>query len=127
MWHPLFKTLATQPELWVAHAGAYADLAAAETTQLQQALGRQAVLASVTLIGAALAAGLAGVALLLASVLPTSSMPWPIGLWLVPSAPLALALVTGLAWQRTRRTPAFSALREQLSADAALFAEAGRA
>lgn len=127
MWHPLFKTLATRPELWVAHAGAYADLAAAEAAQLQELLRRQALIAAGTLISATLAAGLAGVALLLASVMPAAQMPWPWGLWLVPALPALLAVAGAIAWQQTRGTPAFAALREQLSADAALLAEAGRA
>lgn len=127
MWHPLLKSLAAQPDLWAAHAGAYADLAAAEAAQLQTLLGRRLLLAAATLLCAALATGLGGVALLLVATLPAAQMPWPAGLWLVPAVPLALALIGAIAWQRHRSTPAFAALREQLKADAELLSQAGRA
>ena len=66
MIHPLFTRLVTQPGLFAEHAGAYAELAAAEAQQLGLHWKRQLLLTAAAGILGLLGVGLAGVALLLA-------------------------------------------------------------
>jgi uncharacterized membrane protein YqjE len=126
MFHPLFKTLATQPELLAEHAGAYAELAAVEAAGLGLRLRRQALLWCLLAASAALAAGLAGVAVLLAAAIPAAAMPAPALLWCVPALPAVVA--AGCAWA-LRQTPAGAALaslKQQWSADRALWRAAAQ-
>lgn len=115
--HPLFRTLATQPELLAEHAGAYFDLASAEAAQAAAQLRLRAALLVVAGVCAGLGLGLAGVALLLMAALPLAAMPAPWALLAVPALPLVLAV--GLWWlqRRKRLDLSFALLREQVSLD----------
>lgn len=122
--HPLFTKLATQPGLFVEHAGAYAELAGAEVRAYGASWQRRATLTAIASLCALLALLLTGVAVMLAASLPLSQMPAPWLLWAVPAGVWMLCLAcAALAW-RTRVQPVFNGLRDQWAADVALFHEA---
>lgn len=123
MIHPLFTRLVAQPGLFAEHAGAYAELAAAEAQQLGLRLKRQVLLALAAGLCALLGVGLAGAAVLLAAAVPLHTMPAPWVLWLVPATPLALAALCALLLWRMHSAPAFALLRSQFTADAQLLTE----
>lgn len=122
MIHPLFKTLASEPDLLMEHAGGYLQLASAEAQSWGQGLQRRAWLAGGVALAALLGCLLAGVALLLWAVTPESDIQRPWLLWAVPLLPLLLAALG--AWQLHRQPPvtAFELLREQLHLDRQLLA-----
>ena len=123
MIHPLFTRLVTQPGLFAEHAGAYAELAAAEALQLSERLKRQLLLALTAAVCGLSGVGLAGVAAMLAAALPFDSMPAPWALWAVPAVPLAAAAVCGWQLWRMQSVAAFALLRSQFAADVQLLAE----
>lgn len=121
---PWLKLVTGQPQLLAEHAEAYAELLQAEAAVLGKAWRRQALLGTLALANAALAAVLAGVAVMLWAVTPPAPGQ---ALWLlaaVPLLPLAAALCCGLlARQRVAPAP-FGILREQMRADWSLLREA---
>ena len=117
MIHPLFKTLVTQPELLAEHAGAYAELAAVEVAGLGARLRRQALLMGVGLLAAAVALGMAGVAVMLAAAIPAAGMPSPWLLWSVPALPALVAAGCGWALHASADDDSFAALKQQWAAD----------
>lgn len=123
MIHPFFTKLVSQPGLFAEHAGAYAELAAAEALQLSSHLKRQLVLAVSASLCALLGLGLAGIAALFAAALPFDTMPAPWALFAVPAVPLAgAAACAWLLWRR-QSLEAFALLRSQWAADARLLVE----
>ena len=123
MIHPLFTRLVTQPGLFAEHAGAYAELAAAEAQQLGTRWKRQLVLAVVAGLFGLVGLGLAGTALLLAAAVPGATMPAAWALWVVPALPLAVAAGAGATLWRMQSVTAFALLRGQIAADARLLEE----
>jgi uncharacterized membrane protein YqjE len=124
MIHPLFKTLATRPELLADHLGAYAQLVSVEASETTAQLRNHAVWAVGLALGAALGVGLAGTALLLLAIVPVADMPLPWLLVIVPAVPLLAALG---CWLKMRQNPlsySFDLLREQVALDTALLREA---
>lgn len=127
--HPFFRTLASRPDLLADHAGAYAALAQAELGEAARRWRQRLLGWAVAAVLALLALGLGGVALLLAAALPVAQMPaaWVLVTLPVGLAVLALALVL---WQlRQRRSQAvFDAAlwREQWAQDQALWQDAAR-
>jgi uncharacterized membrane protein YqjE len=121
MIHPLFKTLATQPELLAEHAGAYAELAAVEVAGLGARLRRQALLVGVALLAASVALGMLGVAVMLAAVIPVSQMPAPVLLWSVPALPALLAAGCVFALRASGNGDSFATLKQQWAADRELW------
>lgn len=124
MIHPLFKLLASRPELLAAHLGGYAALLGAEAQAALAATRRQALLLALSAAAGLLGLGLAGVAALLAASLPMASMPLP---WLLWALPLGLLLAAALgAWIAQQQAAAwtFVHLRQQAQADMALLREA---
>jgi uncharacterized membrane protein YqjE len=122
MWlHPVFRTLASRPELLTEHAGAYVDLAAAEVDVAARQVRTRAALMAASLACAALGVGLAGTALLLLAVTPLQAMPAPWALAAAPAVPLGAAL--GFWWMQGRKAVdlRFAALREQLALDRQLW------
>lgn len=122
MWlHPVFRTLASRPELLAEHAGAYVDLAAAEVDVAARQVRTRAALMAASLACGALGVGLAGTALLLLAVTPLQEMPAPWALLAAPAVPLGAAL--GLWWAQGRKSVDlhFSALREQVALDRQLW------
>ncbi|WP_077035636.1 hypothetical protein [Pelomonas sp. KK5] len=127
MIHPLFRTLATRPELLAEHLGAYAQLVSVEAGETTAQWRRHALWAAVMTLGLFLFATLAGTALLLLAVVPLDAMPMPWLLAAVPAMPLLLAV---LGWLQMRQHPlscSFELLREQVALDTALLKEASEA
>jgi hypothetical protein len=125
MLHPMFKIVASRPELVAEHLAAYGQLAAVQAQAAATHLQRRAVLAGVAGLSGALAIGLAGVALLLVGVVPLQAMPAPWLLLVVPLVPLAVAAVCWLRLRGAKEASALAPLREQFAADAALLRAAG--
>jgi hypothetical protein len=124
MLHPLLHLLATRPQLMADHVEAYGALAAAEVARVSGAWRRRALLLALALSSLAVAAVLAGVAVLLWATLPMAQMPTPWALVAVPLLPLALGMACGVAAGRDGDDPAFVQLRQQLGADLAMLREA---
>ncbi|MEK8026701.1 phage holin family protein [Pseudaquabacterium rugosum] len=126
MIHPLFRLLASEPGKLVEHAGAYAELARAETAGNVRGVGRRlACLAAAVLLGGT-AVGLAGMAVLLAATIPLQQMPLPAALWLVPAVPALAAVLC--AWVARRPMPGrwLPTVRAQWQADLALLRQLER-
>lgn len=123
--HPLLRLVASQPQLLVDHAEAYAELVTVEISAASAGWTRRVALNAAGLCGLGVAAVLAGVACMLWAALPASGMQAPWALIVVPLLPLAVALgCLGLARSRGHG-PAFDALRRQVQADLAMLREAG--
>lgn len=111
--------MAKQPGLFLEHAGAYVDLAAAEASawsgQVKARVGMALAAALLTVLGL----GLAGVSGLLVAALPTDAMPYVWLLWAIPLLPLSVG--AWLVWmvQHSDAKPIFAALRQQVSQDVA--------
>lgn len=122
MIHPLFRLAAAQPMLLVGHVGAYAGLVSQELLICAAALQRRLLWQIAGALCMAVAAVLAGVAVLLWASLP------PIGAsaqWLLvvtPVLPAALGLWAVWRAQAQRCDEPFARLRAQLAEDAALLA-----
>ena len=123
--HPLFKTLATRPELLAEHAGAYLQLASAEAAEVALRLRLRCLLAAAALACAALALVLGGMALLLLAVLPLDQMPAPWALAAAPAVPLFGAAGLWTAQRRQVLDLSFALLREQLALDRQLLGAVG--
>ncbi len=125
MIHPLLALVATQPQLLVDHAEAYAELATAELALASAGWRRQAIWTAGLVACAVIALTLAGVALMLWAVSPPADVRAPWALWGTPLLAVLLAIVCGLA-ARPSADRAFDLLRQQLHADVRMLREAGR-
>jgi hypothetical protein len=121
MIHPLFRLIASEPQMLADHVEAYSELVAEEVGAVTSQWKRRAALQALSLCGIVVAAMLIGVALMLWAVVPVDSMTAPWMLIAAPAIPVVLALWAHWA----ARAPAaqehgFKAIREQLAADAAM-------
>jgi hypothetical protein len=123
MIHPLFRLIASHPQLVTDHVEAYTDLMAEDIGAATAALKRRMVLLAVSLCGAVAAAGLAGTAVLLWAALPEDSIHAPWALWVVPAIPAVVALWAALGAQAGKGAGSFQSVRSQLAADAAMLRE----
>jgi fatty acid desaturase len=121
MIHPLFRLIASEPQMLADHVEAYADLVSEEVGAATMRLKRRLLLQALSVFGIALAVVLAGVAVMLWAVVPTQNMQAPWVLVLVPAAP---ALLAGwchfFAKVPEDDSHGMKAIREQLAADAAM-------
>ncbi len=119
MAHPLLHVVATQPELLVTHAQGYAALAADEWRGWAALWRRRAWLTAATVVCAALAAVLCGVAVLLWVVTPhmPAGLTWV--LWAVPAVPLVPALWCAALLRATADVQPWQAVQAQLALDVA--------
>jgi len=124
MIHPLFRTLATRPELLAEHLGAYAQLVSVEASETTAQLRDHALWAVGAALGVALGTGLAGTALLLLAVVPLADMPYPWLLAVVPAVPYVIAIFCVLRMRARPLDCSFELLREQVAQDTALLREA---
>jgi uncharacterized membrane protein YqjE len=122
MVHPLLRLVATQPQLLLDHAEAYADLLSEEISHLSGTWKRRALLHAAALCNLVVATVLAGVALMLWAVVPFSEMQAPWALVAAPLLPIALAIGC-LAAARQHTSDAFDQLRKQLKADMGMLRE----
>jgi hypothetical protein len=120
MIHPFLKKLATEPNLFVEHASAYASLATLEVRALGLAWQRRALALSACVVLAVLALAFTGLALMLVAALPWQNMPAP---WLLVALPGTLWVVSGALWwlgAKEPLAPPFTHLRQQWVADTQL-------
>lgn len=127
MLHPMFKIVASRPELLAEHLAAYGQLATAQAQAAVAQLQQRALLLGMAALTGLLGVALVGVALLLVAVVPLQEMPAPWLLAVVPLVPLAVAVVCVLQLRGLKATSALAPLREQFAADAALLREASAA
>ncbi|MFO1327354.1 MAG: hypothetical protein U1F56_08340 [Rubrivivax sp.] len=119
--HPVFRTLATRPELLAEHVGAYTELALAEAADAGAGLRRKLLLGAAAAASAALGVALAGGAALLAAAIPLATMPAPWALLAAPALPLAAAAVLFALQRRQPVDLGFRTLRGQLALDRVLW------
>lgn len=122
MIHPVFRLAAAQPMLLAAHVGAYAGLVSEELHTSAAAVQRRLLWQLGGALCLAVAAVLAGVALLLWASLAPGAAP---AAWLfvaTPLLPAALGLAACWRAQTHRNGEPLARLRAQLAEDAALLA-----
>jgi uncharacterized membrane protein len=125
MAHALLHLIATRPQLLVDHAQAYAELANADFGAVTRAWQRKLRLVALALCGGAVAAVLAGVALMLWAVVPAAQIESPWALVAAPLLPALVALWCLLAIRAGSAQPAFGNLKEQVQADLLMLREVG--
>ena len=127
MIHPLFRLIATRPQLLADHLEAYAQLVAEEAGQAAQRFKRGLMLQAVAAVSAGIAAALAGVGLMLWAVIPPADIQAPWALWVAPGLPLLIAAGCIVAARAGSGTSALASLSTQVRADMAMFREASGA
>lgn len=120
--HPLVRLVATQPELLVEHAGAYAGLVGEELGKTAAAWKLRVVLNMAALCLLAVSAVLAGVALMLWATVPAAQLQAPWALIAAPAIPALIAIGCALAG-REKYVSAFADINQQLAADLAMLRE----
>lgn len=115
--HPFFKLMVDRPAVITDHVEAYASLAALELSGAVTQLRVRALKTAIALSCVAVAAVLAGVAVMLWAVTPPDQLHAPWALWLVPGLPAIVAAWSWLSAQAISDTLAFSLLRDQVRAD----------
>ena len=120
--HPLLRLIATQPELLVDHAGAYAGLVGEELGKTAAAWKLRVVLNVVALSLLAVSAVLGGVALMLWATVPAAQVQAAWALIAAPAVPAAVAIGCALAG-RERYISAFADINKQLAADLTMLRE----
>ena len=127
MTHPVFRLIATRPQLLVDHAQAYAELLNAEIGSVAASWKRRAMLNAVALCSLGVAAVLAGVALMLWAVMPAAHIQAPWALVAGPLLPIVLALWCLAVARMNRSGRPFENIRLQVKADVAMLRSAGAA
>ena len=130
MLHPLLQLAASRPQLLADHAGAWADLLAAECGPATAAWQRRWLLQALAVAFAVIGLTLSGVALMLWAVLPAAPLhsPWvALALILTPAWPLGAAAGCLLAARVRGDGGAWQRLGRQLQADLALLRQTGAA
>lgn len=125
MIHPLFRLIASEPQMVADHVGAYAELVADDFGSVATQWKRRMLLHTLTLALAFVAAMLIGVALMLWAALPAETMPARWLLLVVPAVPTLLGLCFYFAAKAPPAERSFQNLREQLAADAAMLRSVG--
>ena len=124
MMHPLLRLIATHPQLLVDHVEAYADLLAEEIGHVSTTWKRRTLLQAVALCSVAVAAVLAGVAMMLWATVPLAEMPAPWALVAAPLLPIAMAIGCLVAAHQLT-TKNFDNLRQQIKTDMGMLREVG--
>jgi len=119
--HPLLSVLVNQPQLLLDHAQAYAVLFQEEFSSSRKAWRQRVMLQAAALCCLAVAAILAGAAVMLWAVTPLTQVHDSWVLWVTPLLPLAIALVCGLSAQSATQGKDFATLWRQVRADLAMF------
>jgi hypothetical protein len=120
MIHPLFRLVASEPQMLADHMEAYADLVGEEVSNAASQWKRQAISAALMLVLAIVTAVLAGVSLMLWAVTPPDNIHAP---WALVIAPLVPALAAAGCWFGAKTTDTgqgFAGIKAQLAADAAM-------
>lgn len=122
MMHPLLRLIATQPQLLLDHAEAYADLLAEEIGHVSSSWKLRTVLYAAAFCCVVVATVLVGVALMLWAVVPFSEMHAPWALVAAPLLPIAGAIWCMVAASR-ETNQGFDNLRKQVKADMGMLRE----
>lgn len=120
----LLNLVVNRPQLLTEHAEAYAALVGSELGRWSALWQRRALLRSLAAGNAFVGVVLAGVALMLWSVLPAVPAQAAWALVGVPMLPLAAALACLLATPRAAEHSAFDVIRQQIDADLVLLRQA---
>jgi hypothetical protein len=114
----LLRFIGRDPEAWVEHASAYADLAGEELGTLSRSWSRRAACYVIAGVAALVAAMLAGTSVMLWSLQASGAPPWP--LFAVPALPALIAV--GAAWFASSSVTAspLTELRNQWRKDVSL-------
>ncbi len=120
--HPVFRLIAAQPMLLAGHVGAYAGLVSEELLTSAAAVQRRLLWQLAGALSLAVAAVLAGVALLLWASLPPGSAPAGWLFVVTPLLPAVLGLWAGWWAQAHPDGEPLARLRAQLAEDADLLA-----
>jgi uncharacterized membrane protein YqjE len=120
MIHPLFRLIASEPQMLADHVEAYSDLVSEEVAHAAGRWKRQAlsfaligVLALVTLV-------LAGVSLMLWAVTPPDNVHAPWALIIAPLLPALGAVGCWFSAKAGAKGEGFAGIKAQLAADAAM-------
>ena len=122
---PLLRLIATQPQLLLNHAEAYAELLSEELGQATGRWKQRTVLFSVALVCIAISAVLAGVALMLWATTPIADIHSLWALLLAPMLPLAISVCCLIAARSSANTSSFGNVRQQIKNDMAMLREVG--
>jgi hypothetical protein len=121
--HPLLQLIATKPQLLFDHVEAYGELVTSEARYISAMWKRRALLTAIALCSVGVGAVLAGVALMLWAVIPTSQIQAPWALVVAPLLPLALATACIIYARSRGEDNAFDTIREQVNADLTMLRE----
>nr|WP_315429469.1 phage holin family protein [uncultured Albidiferax sp.] len=122
---PLLRLIATQPQLLLNHAEAYAELLSEELGQATGRWKRRTALFGVALVCIAISAVLAGVGLMLWATTPIADIHSLWALLLAPVLPLLLAACCLIAARSSANTNSFDNMRQQIYSDMAMLREVG--
>ncbi len=120
MIHPLFRLIASEPQMLADHVEAYTELVGEEMAGAVTQWKRQALSAVVIVVCALLAALFAGVSLMLWATTPPEGIHAPWALIIVPLLPALLAAGAWLTARAGHKGNGFAAIKAQLAADAAM-------
>lgn len=120
---PLFRLMATRPQLLAEHAEAYGELALLEFREASALWQRRALFKGLGWSSLIVALLLAGVAGLLAAALPPTGMPAPWALIAIPLLPAVVGVACLMAAGPAAQMGSFHRLRQQLQADRRLLRE----
>ena len=127
MIHPVFRLIATRPQLLADHLEAYAEMV---TDELGQAAGRwkqSVLLHAIAICSVGMAGVLGGVALMFWAVTPAANIQAPWALFAAPALPVLIAVGCIVAARAgTSRRP-LAEVATQVRADMAMFREASAA
>jgi len=127
MIHPLFRLIATRPQLLADHLEAYAELVADEAGRAAGRIKRGLLLQAVAICCAGMAGVLGGVALMLWAVIPAADIQAPWALLVAPGVPLAVALACVVVARSGAGGSALGNIGAQVRADMAMFRDASTA
>jgi len=120
MIHPLFRLIASEPQMLASHVEAYSELVAEEVGAVTSQWKKRAALHAVSLVCGIVALVMVGVALMLWAVVPVENMRAPWMLLAAPAIPVVLAVWSHFAAKAPVAEHGFKTIREQLAADAAM-------
>jgi len=120
MIHPLFRLIASEPQMVAEHLEAYSELVAEEFGAVAAQWKRRMALQALSAGCIVVAILLVGVSLMLWGVMPLDTMNAPWVLIAVPAIPLVMALWAHFAAKAPTAEHGLKMIREQFAADAAM-------
>lgn len=124
MIHPLFRLVASEPQMVADHLGGYAELLGDELREFGSGWTRRVLLQLAAVALAAAAVLLGGVALIVWASTSPADLHAPWALVAVPLAPLLAAALCWIGAGGVAPSTDFAALRRQFAEDARVLREA---